>query len=99
MPSLSSVLVHPLNSNFLSDCDVNCLSTDIYTFSKNSAPFSSSTSLFALSRASILRFMASGFALTTLLFRLTSACSRSTYANGLFVDIASGSLKMNTCQM
>lgn len=70
-------------------------STDVYTFSNSSAPFSSSASLFALSKASILRLMASGFALTILLFRLTSACSCSIYANGLFADMASGSLKTN----
>ena len=87
MPSFSSVLAHPLLGDELSK--------DSYKFSNSSTLFSSSTSLFTLSRASILRFMASGFALTTLLFLLISACSCSMYARGLFVDMASGSLKMN----
>ena len=68
---------------------------DTYTFSNISADFSSSTPLFTLSRVSILRLIASGSALTILLFRLTSACSRSIYANGLFAEMASGSLKTN----
>ena len=92
MPGVSFVILHPLTPVLLSDVD---FPTDIYTFSNISAPFSSPASLFALSRASILRFMASGFALTTLLFRRTSACSCSIYANGLLVDMASGSLKTN----